>query len=63
MAQRKKNRSKDNALQKLIFATAILNLVKALIDLIKSLTGQGERGIPPLTLKNKAFPGSCQDDV
>ena len=39
MAQRKKNRSKDKALEKLIFATAILNLVKALIDLIKSLTG------------------------
>ena len=39
MAQKKRNGSKDQVLQKLVLATAILNLVKAVIDLITKLTG------------------------
>jgi len=34
----KKSRGKDSSLEKVILATAILNLVKALIDLIRDLT-------------------------
>lgn len=39
MARKKKKGGKDNTLEKLILATAILNLIKALIDLISELTG------------------------
>ncbi len=38
MSGKKKSR-KNHTLEKLILATAILNLIKALIDLIDSLTG------------------------
>lgn len=38
MAQKKKSGNKDKTLQIIVFATAILNLVKALIDLIVRLT-------------------------
>lgn len=38
MAGKKKNGGKDKTLQILVFATAILNLVKSLIDLIERLT-------------------------
>ena len=38
MAGKKKNGGKDKALQSIVFATAILNLVKSLIDLIERLT-------------------------
>ncbi len=39
MSRQKKNRSKKpTTLEKLLLATAILNLVKALIDFISSLT-------------------------
>lgn len=39
MARKKKKGGKDNTLEKLVLATAILNLIKALIDLISELTG------------------------
>lgn len=39
MAQKKRNRSKNSSLEKIILATAILNLVKALIEIIRELTG------------------------
>lgn len=39
MARKKKSRSKNSSLEKIVLATAILNLLKALIDTIKSLTG------------------------
>ena len=39
MAQKKKGGNKDQTLQKLVFATAILNLVKALIEIIRELSG------------------------
>ena len=38
MAQKKKKGGKDFPLEKVVLATAILNLVKALIDLISKLT-------------------------
>ena len=38
MSKKKKGR-KNDPLEKLILATAILSLIKALIDLINSLTG------------------------
>lgn len=38
MARKKKNGNKDKALQAIVLITAILNLVKALIDLIGRLT-------------------------
>ena len=38
MARKKKNGGKDKTLQILVFATAILNLVKSLINLIERLT-------------------------
>lgn len=39
MAQKKKNRSKNTPVEKIVLATAILNLVKALIEIIRELTG------------------------
>ena len=39
MARKKKGGKKDNALQALILITAILNLVKVLIEIITELTG------------------------
>ena len=39
MAQKKRNRSKNQSLEKIVLATAILNLVKALIEIIRELTG------------------------
>ena len=39
MAQKKKNRSKNGLVEKVVLATAILNLVKALIEFIQELTG------------------------
>lgn len=39
MAKKKKSSNQDQALQATILITAILNLVKSLIDLIKDLTG------------------------
>lgn len=39
MARKEKSRRKDGLVEKFILTTAVLNLVKALIDLIKSLTG------------------------
>lgn len=39
MAQKKRNRSKNSSLEKIVLATAILNLVKALIESIRELTG------------------------
>lgn len=39
MSKGKKNGKQDKALQTVILLTAILNLVKALVDIIKSLTG------------------------
>lgn len=38
MSQSKKSGDKDKALQTIVFITAILNLVKALTDLIVRLT-------------------------
>ena len=38
MARKKKNGNKDKALQAIVLITAILNLVKAVIDLIIRLT-------------------------
>ena len=38
MPRKKKNGNKDNALQAIVLITAILNLVKALVDLIVRLT-------------------------
>lgn len=38
MAGKKKNGNKDKALQAIVLITAILNLVKSLIDLIERLT-------------------------
>lgn len=39
MAQKKQNRSKNHLVEKVVLATAILNLVKTLIEIIKSFTG------------------------
>lgn len=39
MERKKKNSRKNSTLEKLILATAILNLIRALVDIIKSLTG------------------------
>lgn len=39
MAQKKRNRSKNALVEKVVLATAILNLVKALIEIIKAFTG------------------------
>lgn len=38
MARKKKNGNKNKALQAIVLITAILNLVKSLIDLIERLT-------------------------
>lgn len=38
MGRKKKNGDKDKTLQAIVFITAVLNLVKALIDLIGKLT-------------------------
>lgn len=38
MAQKKKKGGKDKRLENIVLATAILNLVKSLIDLISKLT-------------------------
>lgn len=38
MVRKKKSGSKDKTLQIIVFATAILNLVKAIIDFIERLT-------------------------
>lgn len=38
MARKKKNGDKNPTLQRIVLITAILNLVEALIDLIKGLT-------------------------
>ena len=38
MGKKRKSGRKNNALEKLVLATAILNLVKALIDLISNLS-------------------------
>ena len=35
MARKKKNGNKDNTLQTIVLVTAILNLIKALVDLIR----------------------------
>lgn len=37
MAKKKKNDSKDKTLQIIVFATAILNLIRAIADLIDNL--------------------------
>ena len=37
MAKKKKSDNKDKTLQNIVFATAILNLIKALFDLIRQL--------------------------
>ena len=50
MSRQKKNRSSDKAIQKLIAATAILNLINALIELIESLIGYGEGAQSPFPL-------------
>lgn len=34
MARQKKNGNKDKTLQTLVFVTAVLNLIKAIVDLI-----------------------------
>ena len=39
MARKKKNGNKDTTLQIIVFVTAILNLIQAVVDLIKRLTG------------------------
>lgn len=39
MGGKKKNRNEDQSLKILILVTAILNLVRALMDIIKNLTG------------------------
>ena len=39
MAKKKKNGNKDTTLQIIVFVTAILNLIRSVIDLIKNLTG------------------------
>lgn len=39
MARKKKNGNKDTTLQIIVFVTAILNLIRSVIDLIKNLTG------------------------
>ena len=39
MGGKKKNRNEDQILKILILVTAILNLVRALMDIIKNLTG------------------------
>lgn len=39
MARKKKSRNKNSSVEKIVLATAIINLLKALIDTIKSLTG------------------------
>ena len=38
MARKKKNGNKDKALQAIVLITAILNLVKSVVDLIDRLT-------------------------
>lgn len=50
MARKKKSGSKDKPLQIIVFATAILNPVRALVDLIRRLTEQRE-GLRPLSQK------------
>lgn len=39
MARKKKNGNKDKALQAIVLITAILNLVKSVVDLSDRLTG------------------------
>ena len=39
MAREKKNGNKDTTLQIIVFVTAILNLIRAVVDLIKNLNG------------------------
>ncbi len=39
MAKAKRNGKKDSSLTSIVFLTAILNLIKSLIDLIKNLSG------------------------
>ena len=39
MARQKKNGNKDTTLQIIVFVTAILNLIRSVIDLIKNLSG------------------------
>ncbi len=39
MGRKRKGRDNDSTLQKLLVITAILNLIKSLIDLIRDLSG------------------------
>ena len=39
MARAKRNGKQDSALHNIVLLTAVLNLIKSLIDLIKNLTG------------------------
>ena len=39
MSGKKKSGKKDSGLQTIVFLTALLNLIKSLIDVIKNLTG------------------------
>lgn len=39
MGGKKKNRNEDKTLKTLLLITAILNLIRALMDIIKNLTG------------------------
>jgi hypothetical protein len=39
MARQKKNGNKDTTVQIIVFVTAILNLIRSVVDLIKNLSG------------------------
>ena len=55
----KKGGNQDLTLKIIVLVTAILNLVKALVDIIKSLTGQG-RGRKPPHLQDMRKGRCCQ---
>ena len=60
MAGKKKSGKKDSGLQTIVFLTALLNLIKSLIDVIKNLTGSGSEGKPSY-LEDIEETRHCQD--
>ena len=58
MARKKKKGSQDKTLKILVLATAILNLIQAIVNLFNKLLEQGEGGKPPLAdiiIRYRAF--------
>ena len=69
MAKEKKNGNQDRTLQILVLVTAILNLIRAILDTVEKPLEEREgdalpplwgEGIPPLVKQNNSSPCHCQ---